>query len=144
MDEGGISNIVSQKRVREFSRITYDSNNDDGFVVVHRGNGSIRNFRESPSGLHYIDMEDIRSSQMDAVVINVNNNSTGVGGRELDTIDDDYGDMPDLVELETMDNNSIDDEVSRLIKQEIKVSSSKENEADGFTRPLKGKKIELG
>jgi len=80
-------------------------------------------------------------NQMDDVVINVNNNSTGVGGRELDTIDDDYGDMPDLVELETMDDNS---EVSRSIKQEVKVSSSKENEADGFTRPLKGKKIELG
>ena len=61
---------------KKYFKIRYDSEDNNGFVVTHRENGSTTNFRESPAGLHYIDM-DIEC-RFDAVVVETEDNSTGV------------------------------------------------------------------
>ena len=34
LDEGGIVNIISLKRVKKYFKIQYDSDNNTGFVVI--------------------------------------------------------------------------------------------------------------
>ena len=41
LDKGGIENIIYLKRVRKCFRFLYDSDDDNGFVVIHRVNGSV-------------------------------------------------------------------------------------------------------
>ena len=36
--------------------MTYNSEDNNGFVVTHRTNGSIRHFHQSRKGLHYLDL----------------------------------------------------------------------------------------
>ena len=47
LDKGGIANIISLKRVKKYFKILYDSDDGNGFVVIHRVNGSVRHFHES-------------------------------------------------------------------------------------------------
>ena len=50
----GIANILSLARVKTKYRITFDSDENNEFVV-HKPDGSTRNFKESSHGLYYHD-----------------------------------------------------------------------------------------
>lgn len=50
----GIANILSLANVKRFYWVTYDSR-DGGRFCVHKNNGTIREFVESPTGLYYMD-----------------------------------------------------------------------------------------
>ena len=50
----GIANILSLSRVKTKYRITFDSDENNEFIV-HKPNGSTRNFKESSRGLYYLD-----------------------------------------------------------------------------------------
>jgi hypothetical protein len=52
-DGDGRCNILSMKRVKKFYHITYESDNNKGFIVAHRQRGTCRSFYESKKGLHY-------------------------------------------------------------------------------------------
>ena len=55
-DKGGIANIISLKNCEKFFKVTYDSEDNNGFVVTHRTNGSVRHFHQSRKVLHYLDL----------------------------------------------------------------------------------------
>ena len=55
-DPNAIANILSLKRVKEEHRVTYDSVEENAFVV-HKEDGANVKFRQSPKGLYYCDME---------------------------------------------------------------------------------------
>ena len=50
----GIANILSLSRVKTKYRITFDSDENNKFIVP-KPDGSTRNFKESSSGLYYHD-----------------------------------------------------------------------------------------
>ena len=50
----GIANILSLKKVKEKYQVTFDSENGNTFVV-HKKDGSVRNFTQSERGLYYMD-----------------------------------------------------------------------------------------
>ena len=50
----GIANILSLSRVKTKYRITFDSDENNEFIV-HKPDGSTRNFKESSRGLYYLD-----------------------------------------------------------------------------------------
>jgi hypothetical protein len=50
----GIANILSLSRVKKKSRVTYDSEAGNSFVV-HKSDGTTRSFVESKKGLYYVD-----------------------------------------------------------------------------------------
>ena len=50
----GIANILSLSRVKTKYRITFDSDTTNEFIV-HKPDGSTRNFKESSRGLYYHD-----------------------------------------------------------------------------------------
>jgi hypothetical protein len=56
-DKNGRCNILSMKRVKKFYHITYDSDNEHGFIVTHRKKGTSRSFYESKKGLHFSDFK---------------------------------------------------------------------------------------
>ena len=41
LDKGGIANVISLKILKKCFRFLYDSDDDNGFVVIHRVNGSV-------------------------------------------------------------------------------------------------------
>ena len=47
LDKGGIANIIYLKRVKKYFKILYDSDDGNGFVVIHRVNGSFLHLHES-------------------------------------------------------------------------------------------------
>jgi hypothetical protein len=49
----GIANILSLSNVKRHYRVTFDSNASGSFMV-HKNNGEVREFIESPSGLYYL------------------------------------------------------------------------------------------
>jgi hypothetical protein len=46
----GIANILSPSRMKDRHRVTFDSNNGNRFII-HKKDGSTRDFRESKKGL---------------------------------------------------------------------------------------------
>ena len=54
----GIANILSLSRVKTKYRITFDSNENNEFIV-HKPDGSTRNFKESNRGLYYHDTSTV-------------------------------------------------------------------------------------
>jgi len=50
----GIANILSMANVKKHYRVTYDSVADNAFLV-HKPNGVVRKFSQSPNGLFYLD-----------------------------------------------------------------------------------------
>jgi Zinc knuckle len=53
----GIANVLSLSKVKNKYKVTYDSNNGNSFLV-HKQDGTTREFKQSPSGLYYSDMEN--------------------------------------------------------------------------------------
>ncbi len=60
----GIANILSMANVKKYFRVTYDSAGGEGFVV-HKPDGTQRQFQESNTGLFYLDT----SRQLTATVL---------------------------------------------------------------------------
>ncbi len=58
----GIANILSVANVKKHHRVTYDSNNEDGFIV-HKNDGTQRQFKESEKGLFYLDTSETRTKE---------------------------------------------------------------------------------
>ena len=63
--EGGIANILSLAQVKNRLRVTYGSQQQNVFIV-HKSDGTTREFQESKTGLYYSDM----SATGTALVIN--------------------------------------------------------------------------
>ena len=59
-DPGGIVNIISMGRAEEYFDIDYSSKNNNGFVVTHKENGSVRSFHKSRKNLYYLDLKQKR------------------------------------------------------------------------------------
>ena len=59
----GIANILSLARVKEQGyRVTYDSKGENRFLI-HKSDGSVRTFKESPHGLYYLDVGEYADSK---------------------------------------------------------------------------------
>ena len=56
LDKESIANIISSKRAKQYFKVQYDSDNNNGFVVTHQENWSVRHFCESRKGLDYMDL----------------------------------------------------------------------------------------
>ena len=80
LDEGGIANIISLKRAKQFFHVQYDSDDNNGFVVTHQGNGSVPHFHESRKGLHYMDLDQQTEH---ALVTTVKDNKTKYAARDV-------------------------------------------------------------
>ena len=52
--KGGIANILSLAMVKNKYRVTYDSNENNAFVI-HKDDGTTRTFKQSRKGLYYLD-----------------------------------------------------------------------------------------
>ena len=59
-DLGWIANIISIGRSEKCFIISYCSENNDGLVVTHSKNGSVRCFHKSRKGLFYLDLKQKR------------------------------------------------------------------------------------
>ena len=70
-DPRAIANVLSLKLVKEKYHIEYNSEKDDGFVVM-KLTGERFNFIQSGSGLHYLDMTLGNTSKITETVLVVN------------------------------------------------------------------------
>ena len=64
----GIANILSLSRVRTKYRITFDSDKNNEFIV-HKPDGSTRNFKESNRGLYYHDTSTVVTGVLEAGMV---------------------------------------------------------------------------
>ena len=66
----GIANILSLAKVKEKFHVTYDSTKGNEFIV-HKKDGSVRRFKQSPCGLYYLDMREVdEKNPVGTVLIN--------------------------------------------------------------------------
>ena len=70
-DPGRIANTILLKQAKKYFIIKYHSEDNNGFVVTHRENGSVRCFHESQKGLFYLNFKQQREM---ALVTTVSNN----------------------------------------------------------------------
>ena len=79
-DTRAITNILSQKNVKNKYRVTYDSDLEDVFTV-HMNKGRIMQFKMHKDGLHYHDTEDRQVT----LIRTVQQNEAGYSQRQLVT-----------------------------------------------------------
>jgi hypothetical protein len=75
----GIANILSLSRVKQKYRVTFDSTNGNQFII-HKPDGTTREFQESSRGLYYHDTNTSASASL--LVNTVRNNSSQFTAQE--------------------------------------------------------------
>jgi hypothetical protein len=68
-NQNGIANILSLSRVESKYRITYDSDHGKQFVI-HKAGGMVRRFKQSESGLFYMDTKEAEQEKDGTVLVN--------------------------------------------------------------------------
>ena len=76
----GMANILSVANVKKHYRITYDSLNQNGFIV-HKTDGKQRHFKESAKGLFYLDTS-IKPTDEAVLVTTVEQNKSSYNVRD--------------------------------------------------------------
>jgi hypothetical protein len=79
----GIANILSLARVKEHGyRVTFDSSEGNAFHL-HKNDGTVRVFKQSPKGLYYMDTKDTKDNHDEIIMVNtVEDNSTKYSQRD--------------------------------------------------------------
>jgi hypothetical protein len=67
-NKNGIANILSLSKVEAKYRITYDSKHGKQFVV-HKEDGTMRQFKQSDNGLFYMDAKELIEEEEDGTVL---------------------------------------------------------------------------
>jgi hypothetical protein len=68
-NKNGITNILSFSSVEEKCRVTYDSASSKQFII-HKGNGVVHRFKQSRSGLFYLDAKETSEDEVGTMLIN--------------------------------------------------------------------------
>ena len=80
-DEHGIANILSLSNVIKRYRVTYDSRNNDGFIV-HKPKGPNQYFKQHESGLFYLDTT-AQNEESNVFLTTVNDNKAKFTNRDV-------------------------------------------------------------